>query len=148
MHKNKIVSFLSSTELVPLLGDASTPHFSRSETISFACIYGPCLYYEILTKWYPTVYPEPHASEAPVTLPSMPEWSPLKSTCRCQHRLAPLAGITASPRHLRMRACVAAQRVWPARCSLGCHAIDPALPWAAHGSCASRPLEVSAQCPF
>jgi hypothetical protein len=34
----------------------------------------------------PAVYSNPRAGEAPVALPSMPEWLPPKSACHCQRR--------------------------------------------------------------
>jgi hypothetical protein len=41
--QNEDVSFLPSTEPVPLLSDVGVSHFSRSETIAFARLSDPCV---------------------------------------------------------------------------------------------------------
>jgi hypothetical protein len=41
--------FLPSTEPAPILTDAGTSCFSRSETIAFACVSDLCLQFEFLT---------------------------------------------------------------------------------------------------
>jgi hypothetical protein len=47
--EKQIVSFLSSTEPVLLLGDAVTSHFFISKTIAFAHVSDLCLLLEFLT---------------------------------------------------------------------------------------------------